>query len=210
MNVVALSKLRTVNVPLNIVEEVPEVAAAFKIDTPLRLSHFLAQCAHESNGFKSLTENLNYSADSLRRVFDKYFPGNLADQYERQPQAIGNLVYANRMGNGDTASGDGFRYRGRGAIQLTGKTNYIAFGRYVNDDVVTNPDLVSTKYPLLSAAWFWNNRSLNSIADKGATDDVVTAVTKIVNGGTNGLGDRLLHFRKYWGLLREQAPLEAA
>lgn len=188
-------------VPANIIGEIPEVAARFGIDTPLRLAHFLAQCHHESIGFTKYVENLNFSAERLRVVFGKYFPGDMAERYARRPEAIGNRAYANRMGNGDESSGDGFRFRGRGAIQLTGRINYTAFDRIVTDDVVINPDLVATKYPLLSAAWFWNSRSLNGVADRGASDAVVTAITRYVNGGTNGLPDRLTQFRRFWSLL---------
>ena len=177
--------------------------STFKIDTALRLSHFLAQCGHESAGFKAIQENLNYGAKGLLGIFKKYFPTEVkALQYERKPEKIANLVYGSRMGNGDEASGDGYKFRGRGYIQLTGKNNYVAFGKAINEDIAANPDLVATKYPLLSAAWFWSSNSLNALADKGADDASVTAITKRVNGGTIGLPDRIKHFKEYYALLK--------
>lgn len=156
-----------------VLDQIPDCAEKFAINTPLRLAHFLAQCAHESAEFKARQENLNYSAEGLRKVFPKYFPGNLADSYARQPEKIASRVYGGRMGNGDEASKDGYKYRGRGYIQLTGKDNYNKFAQAVSDDILNNPDLVASKYPLLSAAWFWNTRSLNQLADEGSSDDVV-------------------------------------
>ncbi|WMJ08866.1 glycoside hydrolase family 19 protein [Nitrosomonas sp. sh817] len=196
----SIDKLKS-QVPDAVLAQIPDCAAKFGIDSPLRLAHFLAQCAHESAEFKALEENLNYSADGLKKVFSKYFPGDLANGYARQPEKIASRVYANRMGNGDEASKEGYKYRGRGYIQLTGKDNYDAFAKAIGDDVVTNPDWVKTKYPLLSAAWFWNTRALNELADQGASDDVVTKITKKVNGGTLGLDDRISHFKKYYALL---------
>ena len=178
-------------IPDAVLEQLPTVMSKFELNTPLRLSHFLAQCAHESGHFKVLQENLNYSAQGLQGVFGKYFPGNLEESYARQPQKIASRVYASRMGNGDEASGDGYKYRGRGAIQLTGKDNYKAFSAAINEDCVANPDLVSSKYSLVSAAWFFHKNGLHKIADGGATDAVVTSVTKRVNGGTNGLTERI-------------------
>jgi putative chitinase len=171
--------------------EIPVIIEKFGIDGPLRLSHFLSQCAHESGNFKFLKENLNYSADGLRKIFPKYFPTiEAANKYARQPEKIANKVYGNRMGNGDEASGDGFKFRGRGYIQLTGKDNYAAFDKFVDDDIMANPDLVATKYPLTSAAFFFHKNKLWEVCDRGHSDDVVTAVTKRVNGGTHGLADR--------------------
>lgn len=196
-----LNKLKG-NIPDNVLEQIPAVASKFEINTALRLAHFLSQCAHESGGFKFVTENLNYSADGLKKVFGKYFtqPG-LAEAYARKPEKIASRVYGGRMGNGNEASMDGWKYRGRGYIQLTGKSNYTTFDAFVDDDIVNNPDLVATKYPLLSAAWFFHKNGINSISDKGATDAIVTSVTKRVNGGTNGLADRLKYFNKYYKLL---------
>lgn len=189
------------HIPTTVIAQIPLCASTFALNTRLRLAHFLAQCAHESGNFKFTTENLNYSAEGLSKIFGRYFPGNLATSYARQPQKIAARVYANRMGNGDEASQDGWKYRGRGYIQLTGKENYTAFSHSVSDDILANPDLVASKYPLLSAAWFWNSRQLNALADGGEGDDVVTAITKKVNGGTNGLADRIEHFKAFYAAL---------
>jgi putative chitinase len=191
------------HIPDGVIAQIPSVMSTFKIDTALRLSHFLAQCGHESAGFKAIQENLNYGAKGLLGIFKKYFPTEAkALQYERKPEKIANLVYGSRMGNGDEVSGDGYKFRGRGYIQLTGKNNYVAFGKAINEDIAANPDLVATKYPLLSAAWFWSSNSLNALADKGADDASVTAITKRVNGGTIGLPDRIKHFKEYYALLK--------
>ena len=196
--------MNTSNLKLNtkIMAEMPLVIEKFGINNPLRMAHFLAQCSHESINFTAVKENLNYSAKALMGTFKKYFPTlELALQYERKPEKIGNKVYANRMGNGDEASGDGFNFRGRGYIQLTGKNNYKAFSDFIGEDCVANPDLIATKYPLASAAFFFNNNNLWSICDKGDTSDVVLAVTKRVNGGTNGLAERQSNFDLYNSLL---------
>ena len=186
------------HVPDSVIAQLPEVMTKFKIDTALKLAHFLAQAGHESGGFKVTTENLNYSAQGLQNVFGKYFPGTLEESYARQPQKIANRVYASRMGNGDEASGDGYKFRGRGYIQLTGRNNYVEFSKAINEDMTANPDLVATKYPLLSAAWFFQ-RCLPKCTD--ASDAAVTAVTKCVNGGVIGLEDRKKHFKEYHALL---------
>lgn len=196
-----LDKLKG-HIPDAVFAQIPETASKFEINTPLRLSHFLAQCGHESGGFKLTKENLNYSANGLKGTFGKYFKElGLAESYERKPEKIANKVYANRMGNGPESSGDGSKYCGRGYIQLTGKDNYIAFGKSINEDMTLTPEKVSTHYALLSAAWFFNKNGLNKIADGGATDEVVTSITKRVNGGTIGLGDRIKHFKEYYKLL---------
>jgi len=187
MKLEALSK----KLPISVMEEIPLIIEKFGIDGPLRLSHFLSQCAHESGNFKFLRENLNYSADGLRKIFPKYFPTlEAANKYARQPEKIANKVYGSRMGNGDEASGDGFKFRGRGYIQLTGKDNYAAFDKFVDDDIMADPDLVATKYPLTSAAFFFHKNKLWDVCEKGHGDDIVLAVTKRVNGGTHGLADR--------------------
>ncbi len=197
-----LDKLKG-HIPDTVLAQIPLVIEKFQINTPLRLCHFLAQCGHESGNFKLVNENLNYGAVSLLKVFPKYFStGEKAETYARKPEKIANLVYGGRMGNGPETSGDGFKYRGRGYIQLTGKVNYQAFDKVVVEDIVSNPDLVATKYPLLSAAWYWNSRALNAVADKGNTDGVVTEVTKKVNGGTIGLADRIKHFKEFYTLLK--------
>ena len=190
------------HIPDAVLAQIPSVMEKFKIDTPLELAHFLAQCGHESGNFKAVSENLNYSADGLKKIFPKYFPGNLNESYARKPEAIASRVYASRMGNGDEVSKEGFKFRGRGYIQLTGKANYAEFDKFVEDDILANPDLVATKYPLLSAAWFFSKNKLNEIASKGADDATVTAVTKRVNGGTIGLADRIKHFKEFYALLK--------
>jgi putative chitinase len=190
------------HIPDSVIQLIPATADDFQINTPIRLAHFIAQCAHESGKFTVTQENLNYSAKSLTRVFNKYFPTEAsAVDYARKPQKIANKVYANRMGNGSEVSGDGYKFRGRGYIQLTGKANYTLFGKSIGEDVCANPDLVSSKYALLSAAWFWSKNGLNTIADGGAADSVVTSITKRVNGGTIGLADRIAHFKEYYKLL---------
>lgn len=190
------------HVPDSVIAQIPGVMEKFNINTPLRLAHFLAQCGHESGGFKATQENLNYGAKGLMTTFKKYFPTEaLAKAYEGQPEKIASRVYGSRMGNGDEASKEGWKFRGRGYIQLTGKDNYKSFDATVPEDILSNPDLVATKYPLLSAAWFWSKTGLNALADKGATDADVTAVTKRVNGGTIGLADRIKHFKEYHKLL---------
>jgi putative chitinase len=196
-----LEKLKG-HIPDRVLAQIPETAKRFNITTPLRLAHFLAQCGHESGGFKAVSENLNYSADGLKRIFPKYFPGALNESYSRQPEKIANRVYSSRMGNGDEKSGEGWKFRGRGYIQLTGKSNYAVFDKFVEDDILANPDLVATKYPLASAAFFFNHNKLWAICDRGADDATVTAVTKRVNGGTIGLADRLKHFREYYALIK--------
>ena len=195
-----LAKLKG-HVPDTVIAQIPTIMEKFAINTPLRLAHFLAQCGHESGGFKAVQENLNYSAKGLLGTFPKYFNSTTAAQYERKPEMIASKVYGSRMGNGDEASKDGYKFRGRGYIQLTGKDNYSSFAKSIGEDTITNPDLVSTKYPLASAAWFFSKNGLNALADKGADDATVTLVTKRVNGGTIGLADRIKHFKEYYHLL---------
>jgi putative chitinase len=196
----SLEKLKG-HIPDSVIAQIPETAIKFNITNNLRLAHFLAQCGHESGGFKVFQENLNYSADGLKKIFPKYFPGNLSESYAKQPEKIASKVYGGRMGNGDESTKEGYKFRGRGFIQLTGKSNYTNFTKFIGEDCVANPDLVSTKYPLASAAFFFNNNNLWSICDKGASDDVVTQVTKRVNGGTIGLPDRIKHFKEFYSLL---------
>ena len=167
-------------------------AAAFYKLSPNRAAHFFAQTAHESGGFKTFSENLNYSAKGLRNTFGKYFKTDLdAQMCARQPQRIANRVYANRMGNGDVSSGDGWKYRGRGALQLTGKENYEAFANYIGrPDVMSNPDLVAGELCFESALWFFDKNKLWGICDQGVNDADILALTKRINGGTHGLDDR--------------------
>jgi putative chitinase len=196
-----LDKLKGI-IPDEVLSQIPQTMEKFAINTPLRLAHFLAQCGHESGNWKFKVENLNYSAQALQSVFRKYFPDEATSaQYARKPEMIANKVYANRMANGDEVSGDGWRFRGRGYIQLTGRQNYTSFDKVVDEDVLTYPDLVAEKYPLLSAAWFWDSNKLNALADKGSTDADITAITKRVNGGTHGLEDRISKFRRYYTIL---------
>ena len=196
-----LDKLKG-HIPDAVIQMIPDTAAKFQINTPLRLAHFLAQCGHESGGFRLTKENLNYSAKGLNGIFKKYFPTlESALPYERKPEKIANKVYGGRMGNGPEASGDGAKFCGRGYIQLTGKDNYTAFGKSIGEDVCANPQVVAEKYALLSAAWFFSKNGLHKMADGGATDAVVTSITKRVNGGTIGLADRIKHFKEYYHLL---------
>jgi len=196
-----LEKLKG-HIPDSVIAQIPDTAAKFNITTPLRLAHFLSQCGHESGGFRAVNENLNYSAKGLMGTFKKYFPTeDLAKRYERKPELIASRVYANRMANGDEASKDGFKFRGRGYIQLTGRDNYTRFAKFIGEDTSSNPDLVANKYPLASAAFFFDSNKLWSICDKGSDDATVTAVTKRVNGGTIGLADRIKHFKEYYHLL---------
>ena len=195
-----LEKLKG-HVPDSVIAQIPDTAAKFNITTPLRLAHFLAQCAHESGNFKAISENLNYSADGLKKIFPKYFPGTLSESYARNPEKIASRVYGGRMGNGDETTKEGFKFRGRGFIQLTGKQNYTNFTKFIGEDCVTNPDLVASKYPLASAAFFFNSNKLWEICDKGADDATVTALTKRINGGTIGLPNRIKHFKEYYSLL---------
>ena len=201
-----LTKLNGI-IPASVVAEIPYVMNKFQINTPLRLSHFLGQAAHESGDFKVVEENLNYSAQGLSAIFGKYFPGNLNESYARQPQKIANRVYANRMGNGTEISGDGWNFRGRGYIQLTGKLNYEGFSNVIGINLLsisllTTTDLVSQKYPLSSAAWFFSKTGLNEIADQGSTDEIVTSITRKVNGGILGLSHRIQEFNKFYNLLK--------
>lgn len=168
-------------------------------DSKLRLAHFFSQILHESGCMRFDMENLNYSSDALLRVFGKYFKTREeADAYARQPAKIANRVYANRMGNGSESSGDGWRYRGRGLIQLTGKNNYKAFAEWVGDPrIMDEPDLVASVYAVHSAVFFWDRNNLNKVADK---DDVV-ALTRKINGGENGLSHRRELLNKANGLL---------
>jgi putative chitinase len=174
-------------------------AAAFYKLSPDRAAHFFAQTAHESGGFKAFSENLNYSAKGLRGIFRKYFPTDaLAAAYQRQPMKIANRVYANRMGNGPESSGDGWKYRGRGALQLTGKDNYQAFANYIGrPEVMDNPDLVAGELCFESALWFFDKNKLWGICDQGTGDNAILALTKRINGGTHGLDDRKLKTKKY-------------
>jgi len=164
----------------------------YEINTPKRIAAFMAQCAHESGEFIFLSENLNYKAESLMKIFGKYFPDMAtAKAYEKNPQKIANKIYANRMGNGDEASGDGYKYRGRGLIQLTGKTNYTWFAASLQISPEEAALYMGTfEGAAQSGCWFWETNKLNDLADKG---DIVK-MTKVINGGTIGLDDRIKHY----------------
>lgn len=179
-------------------------AAEFYKLTPERAAHFFAQLSHETAEFKLFSENLNYSADGLKKIFPKYFPTSiLANAYARKPEKIANRAYANRMGNGDEASGDGYKFRGRGAIQLTGKANYQNFANHIkNQEIMTNPDLVTSDYAFESAIFFFDRNKLWDICDKGVTDAMILSLTKRINGGVNGLAHRSELTKKYYGWLK--------
>lgn len=171
--------------------------------TPVRAAHFFAQTSHETGVFKAFNENLNYSAKGLQNTFGKYFPGNLEESYARQPEKIANRVYADRMGNSNESSGDGWKYRGRGALQLTGRSNYKNFADYLkNPEIMENPDLVATTYAFESAMFFFDRNKLWSICDQGINDAAILALTKRINGGTNGLDHRKELTYKYYNYVK--------
>ena len=174
-----------------------------KIATDIQLAHFMGQCHHETGGFRVSSENLNYDSAGLKRVFSKYFPTDiLATQYARQPMKIANRVYASRMGNSNEASGDGWRFRGRGAIQLTGKSNYQSFSDYIKDnEVMSNPDLVANKYFFESAEFFFNRNNLWAITNKGIDGTVIRQLTRRINGGFHGIEDRIRQTNLYYSIL---------
>ncbi|MFC0118951.1 glycoside hydrolase family 19 protein [Pseudoalteromonas xiamenensis] len=164
----------------------------FSINTPLRIAHFLAQVAHESGGFRHRWENLNYSATALTNLFAKYFPNQvMAESYARQPEAIANRIYASRMGNGTEASGDGWRFRGRGLIQLTGRENYLRCGQWLGENLISEPERVAEDLNIcvLSACWYWQSKRLNTFAD----EDDILHITRRINGGLHGLAERKVY-----------------
>lgn len=172
-------------------EALAKILPDYDINTVPRVAAFLAQTAHESGGYKALKENLNYRAETLCKVWPRYFTPDIAKQYEHKQEAIANRAYANRMGNGDEASGDGYRYCGRGLIQLTGKSNYTKFAESIETPLEEIPEFLATfEGAIQSACWFWETNNLNTWADKG---DILT-LTKKINGGTLGLEDRTKHF----------------
>lgn len=176
-----------------------KAAMAYYKMTPVRAAHFFGQIGHETGEYRAFSENLNYSPQSLDKVFGRYFPGDLEESYAHQPEKIANRVYGNRMGNGNEASGDGYKFRGRGALQLTGKDNYKLFSEYLkNPEVLTNPELVADKYAFESAMFFFDKNKLWTICDKGIDDPTITAVTKRINGGVNGLAHRIILTKKYY------------
>ena len=172
--------------------------------TPERAAHFFGQTSHETGGFAKFSENLNYSAQGLQGIFGKYFPGTLEESYARQPEKIANRVYASRMGNGDEKSGDGWKFRGRGALQLTGKSNYMSFSNYLKKpEIMENPDLVADAYAFESAIFFFDNNKLWTICDQGVTDSTILTLTKRINGGTNGLEHRSSLTKRYYSWLKK-------
>jgi putative chitinase len=192
----------TGKLPAAVIAQIPDTAAEFEITTNLRLAHFLAQCALESTGFTATVENLNYRAARLMQIFPKYFRGLDPAAYANNPAKIANRVYANRMGNGDEASGDGFKFRGRGYIQLTGKNNYTSFSTFVGEDCVANPDLVATRYPLASAAFYFRSNNIWAICDRGADAATVTRVSAAVNGNPpHAVPERLQNFKIFMSAL---------
>jgi putative chitinase len=195
-----LNKIRN-KIPIQVADELSGVMKDFNITNSFRLTHFLAQVAHESGNFKFVRENLNYSAEGLLKVFPKYFDINTAPLYARKPEMIANIVYESRMGNGNRNTGDGWRFRGRGYLQLTGKTNYKAFGEFIGVNLLVNPDLVATKYPLTSAAWFFEKNKLWAICDQGVDLATIRKVTQRVNGGYNGISDRVSKTNVFLNLL---------
>lgn len=187
-------------IPKFVFDQLHDTMIKFNISNELRLCHFLGQCDHESNFFMFITENLYYSAKNLLKIFPKYFNNENVNHYAGRPILIANKVYSGRMGNGSESSGDGWKYRGRGYIQLTGKNNYIKFNNCIEqfgDDCIKNPDIVASKYPLSSAAFFFDSNNIWNICDKIPNIDTIKLVTKAVNGGLNGLMDRVDRFNKY-------------
>jgi putative chitinase len=209
-----LQKLQS-KVPAQVLAELPMVFNRFKIDTPERLSHFLGQCSHESGGFKVVEENLYYTdAERMAKlIFKRDFDLNhdktinpqeieFAKKYVKNPKALANFVYANQNGNGNEASGDGYKHRGMGYIQLTGKTNQEAFDMIVDDNIMADTSLIAKKYPLLSAGFFWGARKLNVLADRGVNTPTITIISERVNGGHIGLDDRIKLTNYFYGILK--------
>ena len=192
------------HLPDSIYDQLPLIIEKFHVNTNLRMAHFLAQCAHESIDFTDFEENLNYSYKRLIEIFGKYFPGIKGKSYAGKPAKIANRVYANRYGNGPEASGDGWKYRGRGCLQLTFKENYSSLSKDFGVDFVKTPELVATEYSLVSAAWFFNKNKIWPLCDAGSTSDEVRDVTKVVNGGTNNLEARVKEFNKFWNILSDE------
>lgn len=198
-------------IPAQVMLEIPSIITKYNLNK-LKLAHFLSQCSHESGGFKVVSENLNYTKDRMLEIFKSDFDTNhdkilsinekqKADLLKGSPQKIANFVYANQNGNGNEASGDGWNFRGRGYIQLTGRINYTEFDKTVNDDILANPDLVATKYPLQSAAFFFTKNNLWSICNEGTSLETIKKLTKRINGGLNGLDDRIAKFNQIYKLL---------
>lgn len=190
-------------IPDSVYNKLPDLVEKYEINTVLRMSHFLSQCSHESLGFKVTEENLNYSVSGLLKIFPKYFTNETAKLYAKNPKKIANLVYSNRMGNGDEESNDGYNFRGRGYLQTTGKNNYKQLSEYFDIDFVKNPDLVSKEYALLSAVFYFKKNNLLVLCDKGDSIKDVTVLTRAINGGLNGISDRIKLFNFFYKLLNK-------
>jgi putative chitinase len=190
-------------IPDSVYNKLPEIVEKYNVNTILRMSHFLSQCSHESQGFKVTEENLYYSVNGLLKIFPKYFTKETAKLYAKQPIKIANKVYSNRMGNGDIESNEGYKFRGRGFLQTTGKNNYIELSKYFDIDFVENPDLVSKEYPLLSAVFYFKKNNLFSLCDKGSTIKDITVVTRAINGGLHGIDQRIKLFNFFFKLLNK-------
>ena len=193
------SQLQALGIDEKWLEPLNETFQKYDISTPIRQAYFIGQCAHESNNFTRLEEGLNYSAARLMAVWPSRFPNlDVANQYANNPEKLANYVYAGRLGNGNEESGDGWRYHGRGLIQLTGKDNYANCGSGLGVDLLGNPNmLVDPKYAALSAGWFWNKKGLNALADAQDLD----IMTKRINGGLLGLDDRKAKIAKALSIL---------
>lgn len=190
--------LKKIGINLKFLEPLNKWMERYEINTTERKAHFLAQVCHESNNLKVLVENLNYSSDALGKLFGKYFRSVDIKAYHRKPEMIANRIYSNRMGNGDEKSGDGWKFRGRGGIQLTGKDNYALFSKITEINIVENPDyLLTDDGAIHGAGWFWNKCRLNNVADFKTVKDV----TLVVNGGTHGLEDRIARYTKIKDIL---------
>lgn len=197
-----LSKLKGI-IPDHKIAELPEVIKTFNINSKCKLAHFLAQASHESWGFTKNEENLNYSEEGLCKIFHDYFLElGKAAQYAHQPEKIANHVYANKLGNSTEESGDGFKFRGRGDMETTGKYNYGKFGEFIKEDLITNPDLVASKYSLAAAAYFFTQRKIWDICDRGVSTSVIEAVTAKVNAQLIGLAERTELLIKIYNALK--------
>ncbi len=193
-------------IPDSVLSQIPLVADKYGIHSSLRLAHFLAQASHESAGFTAFTENLNYSAQGLLKTFPYYFKTlEQANAYANQPEKIANKVYGNRLGNGNEASGEGWKFRGRGYLQLTGKENYQSLAKSLNIDLVSSPELVGSQYPLASAGWFFKKNQLLTICDNGISNETIEQLTKRINGGLIGITDRIAKTQKFAKLLQVTA-----
>jgi putative chitinase len=186
------------HIPNKVLSKIPNI---IEIKSDLRLAHFLSQCAHESANFTRIFENLNYSAEGLRKTFPKYFNYDESIEYAHKPQDIANRAYANRLGNGNEHSGDGWKYRARGYIQITGKENYILASGFLGKDLTVNPDIMATEFALESAAWFFTKNNIWQLCDKGSDIATITAVTKKINGGSNGIASRIKLFNNIYSII---------